>query len=133
MLRSSSMRTALIIAGNSAAMALAPVVAGRPLAHWNRSPELQAAVEQAIANGRPASLPRAPVHARRAFARRDGDAAAGGEGAPMILLVICRDLTEQESLTRMRADFVANASHELRTPLASLRGFVETLQGAAKA
>ena len=29
----------------------------------------------------------------------------------------------------MRADFVANASHELRTPLASLRGFVETLQG----
>jgi two-component system phosphate regulon sensor histidine kinase PhoR len=32
----------------------------------------------------------------------------------------------------MRADFVANASHELRTPLASLKGFVETLQGAAK-
>jgi two-component system, OmpR family, phosphate regulon sensor histidine kinase PhoR len=32
----------------------------------------------------------------------------------------------------MRADFVANASHELRTPLASLKGFVETLRGAAK-
>jgi two-component system phosphate regulon sensor histidine kinase PhoR len=32
----------------------------------------------------------------------------------------------------MRADFVANASHELRTPLASLKGFVETLQGPAK-
>src|SRR5262249_38090495 len=32
----------------------------------------------------------------------------------------------------MRADFVANASHELRTPLASLKGFVETLQGSAK-
>ena len=32
----------------------------------------------------------------------------------------------------MRADFVANASHELRTPLASLSGFIETLQGAAK-
>ncbi len=32
----------------------------------------------------------------------------------------------------MRADFVANASHELRTPLASLTGFVETLQGAAR-
>ena len=32
----------------------------------------------------------------------------------------------------MRADFVANASHELRTPLASLRGFVETLQGPAQ-
>jgi two-component system, OmpR family, phosphate regulon sensor histidine kinase PhoR len=32
----------------------------------------------------------------------------------------------------MRADFVANASHELRTPLASLSGFIETIQGAAK-
>jgi two-component system phosphate regulon sensor histidine kinase PhoR len=32
----------------------------------------------------------------------------------------------------MRADFIANASHELRTPLASLRGFIETLQGTAK-
>ena len=32
----------------------------------------------------------------------------------------------------MRSDFVANASHELRTPLASLRGFIETLQGPAK-
>ena len=32
----------------------------------------------------------------------------------------------------MRADFIANASHELRTPLASLRAFVETLQGPAR-
>ena len=32
----------------------------------------------------------------------------------------------------MRSDFVANASHELRTPLASLRGFLETLQGPAR-
>jgi two-component system phosphate regulon sensor histidine kinase PhoR len=32
----------------------------------------------------------------------------------------------------MRSDFVANASHELRTPLASLRGFIETMQGPAR-
>jgi two-component system phosphate regulon sensor histidine kinase PhoR len=43
-----------------------------------------------------------------------------------------RDLTEVRSVERMRVDFVANASHELRTPLASLLGFVETLQGAAR-
>ena len=43
-----------------------------------------------------------------------------------------RDLTAQEQLKHLREDFVANASHELRTPLASLLGFIETLQGAAR-
>jgi two-component system phosphate regulon sensor histidine kinase PhoR len=50
---------------------------------------------------------------------------------PIILLSL-RDLTEQERLDRLRSDFIANASHELRTPLASLLGFIDTLQGAAK-
>ena len=45
---------------------------------------------------------------------------------------ILRDLTEQERLDRLRSDFIANASHELRTPLASVLGFIETLQGAAR-
>lgn len=48
------------------------------------------------------------------------------------LLVHVRDLTEQDRLSAMRADFVANASHELRTPLASLKGFIETLKGPAR-
>lgn len=48
------------------------------------------------------------------------------------LAILVRDLTDQDSVERMRADFVANASHELRTPLASVLGFIETLQGAAK-
>jgi len=43
-----------------------------------------------------------------------------------------RDQTEVRRTERMRVDFIANASHELRTPLASLLGFVETLQGAAR-
>lgn len=47
-------------------------------------------------------------------------------------LVTFRDLTEQDKLAQMREDFIANASHELRTPLASLRGFIETLQGPAR-
>lgn len=53
-------------------------------------------------------------------------------GETRALLVLLRDLTEQERMTQMRADFIANASHELRTPLASLRGFIETLQGSAR-
>ncbi len=43
-----------------------------------------------------------------------------------------RDLTKDQQLDQMRADFVANASHELRTPLASISGFIETLQGPAQ-
>lgn len=48
-------------------------------------------------------------------------------------LIVLRDLTREQQIERMRADFVANASHELRTPLAALSGFLETIQGAAKA
>ncbi len=53
------------------------------------------------------------------------------EGRPLFLLSF-RDISELRRLDRMRSDFVANASHELRTPLASLRGFIETMQGPAK-
>ena len=52
-----------------------------------------------------------------------------GTGSAVIVL---RDLTREQQIERMRADFVANASHELRTPLASLSGFIDTIQGAAK-
>jgi two-component system phosphate regulon sensor histidine kinase PhoR len=43
------------------------------------------------------------------------------------VLLVLHDLTETETLNRMRQDFVANVSHELRTPLTSLRGYAETL------
>lgn len=42
------------------------------------------------------------------------------------------DLTDLESATQMRRDFVSNVSHELKTPLAALMGFIETLQGPAQ-
>jgi len=48
------------------------------------------------------------------------------------IMIHLRDLTERERIDRLRTDFVSNASHELRTPLASLIGFIETLQGAAR-
>jgi two-component system phosphate regulon sensor histidine kinase PhoR len=55
-------------------------------------------------------------------------------GAPEERLYVLsyRDISQARRIDRMRSDFVANASHELRTPLASLRGFIETLQGPAR-
>lgn len=53
-------------------------------------------------------------------------------GPDVEALILLKDLTREQQTERMRADFVAHASHELRTPLASLLGFIETLQGAAK-
>ncbi|WJR68224.1 phosphate regulon sensor histidine kinase PhoR [Neorhizobium sp. CSC1952] len=52
--------------------------------------------------------------------------------AEKLYLLSFRDISELRRIDRMRSDFVANASHELRTPLASLRGFIETLQGPAR-
>ena len=63
-----------------------------------------------------------------------GERADGREGTAVAshLLVQFRDLSEQDRLAQLRSDFIANASHELRTPLASLKGFIETLQGPAQ-
>ncbi|WP_246739588.1 phosphate regulon sensor histidine kinase PhoR [Martelella sp. HB161492] len=59
-----------------------------------------------------------------------GGVTRAGEAA--LYLLMFRDISEARRIDRMRSDFVANASHELRTPLASLRGYIETLQGPAK-
>ncbi|MGE0008275.1 MAG: ATP-binding protein [Parvibaculaceae bacterium] len=59
-------------------------------------------------------------------------AAMAGVDPDETVLILLKDLTREQQTERMRADFVAHASHELRTPLASLLGFIETLQGAAK-
>lgn len=53
-------------------------------------------------------------------------------GAGRGVLLVLRDLTREQQIERMRADFVANASHELRTPLTALSGFLETIMGAAR-
>jgi two-component system, OmpR family, phosphate regulon sensor histidine kinase PhoR len=43
-------------------------------------------------------------------------------------LLMSRDVTELESVARMRRDFIANVSHELKTPLTVISGFIETLR-----
>ncbi len=112
------------------------VRSGQPLSRWLRNPDLFQAIENA-AGGQPevvTLIHRLPVE-RRIAARvvRLGDMPADeARRLAPFYLVTFRDLTEQDKLAQMREDFIANASHELRTPLASLRGFIETLQGPAR-
>ena len=107
---------------------------GGHVASMSRDPGLLTAVEDALASRQTRAVElqaRVPVE-RRLLATVVPLRAAGPTPATPALLITFRDLSEQDRLARMRADFVANASHELRTPLASLKGYVETLQGSAK-
>ncbi len=106
---------------------------GQPMSQVSRNPDLIGAVDRVLASEERIDvelIERVPVERRvAATVSRLGKSTA--PSSPQ-LLVTFRDLTEQDKLVQMRADFIANASHELRTPLASLRAFVETLQGPAR-
>jgi two-component system phosphate regulon sensor histidine kinase PhoR len=122
-----------LVTGNAAAQTIGPVLAGRPLITWNRSPQLLAAADKARSTRTQQRCNIrifAPVERSLDVSITPADLRAHDQSD--LLLISLHDLTEQERIVRLRADFVANASHELRTPLAALRGFIETLQGAAK-
>ena len=123
-----------VLADNAAARDAIGVAVGRHIAQTNRSPDLLAAVERALATG---DLQRFQLRLLVPVERLLNGQVTPLQSQPPYgsgpaLLLVLRDLTEQHQLAQLRADFVANASHELRTPLASLQGYVETLQGAAK-
>jgi two-component system phosphate regulon sensor histidine kinase PhoR len=99
----------------------------------SRNPDLIAAVDRALEDDNRIDvelLERVPVE-RRVTATVSRLSRSPLPSSPQLLITF-RDFTEQDRLVQMRADFIANASHELRTPLASLRAFVETLQGSAR-
>ncbi len=117
---------------NRAAQALfGPIPPGADLAGRIRAPGILDMVRDALGSGEPREtehaerLPSETVHVVRV-------APLAGPTAEPLWLLTFRDVSQAHRIDRMRADFVANASHELRTPLASLRGFIETLQGPAR-
>lgn len=104
---------------------------GSDLAGRIRAPGILDMVRDAIGSG----LPRETEYAERlpsetVYVVRIAPL-AGPTTEPLWLLTF-HDVSQARRIDRMRSDFVANASHELRTPLASLRGFIETLQGPAR-
>jgi two-component system phosphate regulon sensor histidine kinase PhoR len=105
---------------------------GWPISLASRAPELDEAIEQALATREPQHVvvrERMPVERR--FDASVAPVRNAAAGLPALLIVL-HDNSERDRLAQMRADFIAHASHELRTPLASLRGFIETLQGPAR-
>jgi two-component system phosphate regulon sensor histidine kinase PhoR len=98
-------------------------------ARW-RSPGILDMIRETIETGTPNQIEHSErLPSERVYIVRVAPVEA--EGTRLFLLSF-RDISELRRLDRMRSDFVANASHELRTPLASLRGFIETMQGPAR-
>ena len=104
----------------------------QPLARLSRHPDLHGAVELVLGDGL-ARVVDVADHSPKGRRLRASVSLLPVSKAQLsrFLLIQFRDLSEQDRLAQMRSDFIANASHELRTPLASLKGFIETLQGSA--
>ncbi|MCO5732562.1 phosphate regulon sensor histidine kinase PhoR [Rhizobium sp. SSA_523] len=101
-----------------------------------RSPGILDMVRETIATGQANQIEHSERHpSERVYILRVAPIASQNprqDGAGRLFALTAKDISELRRIDRMRSDFVANASHELRTPLASLRGFIETLQGPAK-
>jgi two-component system phosphate regulon sensor histidine kinase PhoR len=121
---------------NAAAAQLAPALRKNELAQFAlRSPEIIAALREAIANSQPRRatyLDQVPVDRWMELVITPVPVPTLFGGSDKCMLMTFHDLTPLRRVEEMRADFVANASHELRTPLAALSGFIDTLQGPAK-
>ncbi|MBN8979665.1 MAG: two-component sensor histidine kinase, partial [Rhizobiales bacterium] len=129
-------RAGRVLQLNAAALQLAPALRRNELALFAlRSPEIIAALRQAIATREPQRamyVDRVPIDRWMELIVTPLTLPAAFGGTESCLLMTFHDQTPLRRAEEMRADFVANASHELRTPLAALSGFIDTLQGQAK-
>jgi two-component system phosphate regulon sensor histidine kinase PhoR len=118
----------------AAEKAFGEVVIGAHMSARVRSPGILDMVRETIVTNAPNQIEhseRLPSERSISSAARPIDLGPKKAGERLFILSF-RDISQVRRLDRMRSDFVANASHELRTPLASLRGFIETIQGPAR-
>ncbi|WP_235916393.1 phosphate regulon sensor histidine kinase PhoR [Ciceribacter naphthalenivorans] len=116
----------------AAEKAFGALEAGLHISARFRSPSILDMVRETIATGEPNQIEHSErLPSERVYIVRIAPMRLGG-GTEDLFLVSFKDISELRRIDRMRSDFVANASHELRTPLASLRGFIETMQGPAR-
>ncbi|WP_246745767.1 phosphate regulon sensor histidine kinase PhoR [Ciceribacter sp. L1K22] len=126
---------ASIVSQNRAAeRSFGPVSTGLHVSARWRSPGILDMIRETITTGEPNQIEHSErLPSERVYIVRIGPIRRRNDGGDARLFLLSfRDISDLRRLDRMRSDFVANASHELRTPLASLRGFLETLQGPAR-
>jgi two-component system, OmpR family, phosphate regulon sensor histidine kinase PhoR len=127
--------TSVLCQNPAAEKAFGAITPGMHLSARLRSPGILDMVRETVVTDQPNQIEHSERHpSERVYIIRIApiEPAEGEETSPRHYALSFRDISELRRLDRMRSDFVANASHELRTPLASLRGFIETLQGPAK-
>ncbi|MGI0526426.1 phosphate regulon sensor histidine kinase PhoR [Rhizobium giardinii] len=122
----------VVLQNHAAEKAFGTIPANTDLSARVRSPGILDMVRETIATGKVNQI----EHSERfpsesVYIVRVAPAEIGSPNERLYVLSY-RDISQARRIDRMRSDFVANASHELRTPLASLRGFIETLQGPAR-
>ncbi len=123
----------VLFENNAAERAFGTLPVGSHISGRLRSPGLLDVIRETIATGQPNQVEHSErLPSERVFVVSIALAAAQEQAGPPLYILSFRDISELRRIDRMRSDFVANASHELRTPLASLRGFIETMQGPAR-
>lgn len=127
--------TGIVVHHNPQVVDLYPRVRiGSPVTMLSREPDLLSAIDSVRETNERFTVQlhdRVPVTRRMSAIVTRINVEDPPPGAPAILIML-RDLTDQEQYAQMRTDFIAHASHELRTPLASLKLIAETLQGPAR-
>ena len=124
----------VLFQNRAAEKAFGEMVIGAHISARLRSPGILDMMRETIATNAPNQIEHSErLPSERVYIVRSAPIDLGGGDNPERFFILSvRDISEVRRIDRMRSDFVANASHELRTPLASLRGFIETIQGPAK-
>ncbi len=125
----------VLFQNKAAEKAFGEVVIGAHISARLRSPGILDMLRETIATNAPNQIEHSErLPSERVYIVRSApvELVVHSGHAERLYVLSFRDISEVRRIDRMRSDFVANASHELRTPLASLRGFIETIQGPAK-
>lgn len=123
----------MIAQNQSAERVFGTLLSGLHVSTRWRSPGILDMIRETTETGAPNQIEHSERHpSERVYTVRVAQVDPQETSGQTYFLLSFQDISELRRLDRMRSDFVANASHELRTPLASLRGFIETIQGPAR-